>query len=759
MGPTKKELKKQMELLRKQQEEQEQEDSDEIDQEEEDDFEEGDDLDGQDIEDEEEHDDGEDLEEGDDDEDDEDEELDEDGEEIPKLQPNSKLPRKLPNDKSDDEDEGDMEAKAKEQYMMGLKGQPDQAILNMKINDILHILSKFKENSKDGRSRQSYLEELTEYFMQYYNYNRDLVQLFMTMFNPNELVQFFESNEQQRPLTIRTNTLKTRRKELAQILIQRGVNLDSLAEWTKVGLKIYDSKVPIGATPEYLAGHYMLQSASSFLPVIALAPQPNEKILDMAAAPGGKTTYIAQLMKNTGVLFANDVKADRNKALIFNVQRMGINNCIVTNYDGRKLNKVIHNCDRVLLDAPCTGLGIIARDPSVKATKQLIDVQKHAHLQRELILSAIDCCKKGGYVVYSTCSVTVQENESVVDYALKNRFVKLVDMGIEVGEEGYTKYQDKRFDPQLKKTRRILPHVHNMDGFYVAKLKKLENGPRVTKQEVVNDHLDAMENEDVENVNINNKNKKSDHKLKVQKGQQGVIEVTANGEDYDWNEEKEQEKIEKTEETDQKENEEQSKQAKKDQKKPKGEKKAQNETQVKKQDNKQVKKESNDQANGEKKLSKKEKKLAQKAQEKKEKQNNQVKQQDEEENVEEEVEEKPAAAKEQKQDKKNGQKKQNQKSEQKNTEQVAKQPLNKQQEKKEQQKPQKNNNAQKTENEVEEEVEVEEKAEKKVKDFKGKNNNQNNKKFNKFNKHQKNRPFNKQQGKHQFQKNKKVKTE
>ena len=183
----------------------------------------------------------------------------------------------------------------------------------MKINDILHVLAKFKENNKEDRSRQSYLEELTDYLMQYYSYNRDLIQLFMTMFNPNELVSFLEANEAQRPVTIRTNTLKTRRKELAQILIQRGVNLDTLAEWTKVGLKIYDTKVPIGATPEYLAGHYMLQSASSFLPVIALAPQQNEKILDMAAAPGGKTTYIAQLMKNTGVLFANDVKADRNK--------------------------------------------------------------------------------------------------------------------------------------------------------------------------------------------------------------------------------------------------------------------------------------------------------------------------------------------------------------------------------------------------------------------------------------------------------------
>ncbi len=101
-------------------------------------------------------------------------------------------------------------------------------------------------------------------------------------------------------MTIRTNTLKTRRRDLAQALINRGVNLDPIGEWSKVGLKIYDSQVPIGATPEYLAGHYMLQSASSFMPVIALAPQVNEKIIDMCASPGGKTTYVASLMKNTG---------------------------------------------------------------------------------------------------------------------------------------------------------------------------------------------------------------------------------------------------------------------------------------------------------------------------------------------------------------------------------------------------------------------------------------------------------------------------
>jgi ribosomal RNA methyltransferase Nop2 len=95
--------------------------------------------------------------------------------------------------------------------------------------------------------------------------------------------------------------VKTRRRDLADILLNRGVNLDPLSKWSKVGLIVYDSQVPIGATPEYLAGFYMLQSASSFLPVMALAPREKERVVDMAAAPGGKTTYVAALMKNTGI--------------------------------------------------------------------------------------------------------------------------------------------------------------------------------------------------------------------------------------------------------------------------------------------------------------------------------------------------------------------------------------------------------------------------------------------------------------------------
>ena len=300
------------------------------------------------------------------------------------------------------------------------------------------------------------------------------------------MIQLFEANETQRPLTIRTNTLKTRRKELAQALIQRGVNLDPLAEWSNVGIKIYDTKVPIGATPEYLAGHYMLQSASSFLPVLALDPQLNEKVLDMAAAPGGKTTYIAQLMKNTGSVFANDLKKERLKALQFNLYRLGVTNTVITCRDGRKYPEIFPNTfDKVLLDSPCTGLGIISKDSSIKANRLQLDIYKNSHIQKQLILAAIDCTKVGGVVVYSTCSVSPLENEEVVNYAMKKRYVKVVDIDdlVPVGEPGLIKFLDKRYFGTLKRTKRIYPHVHNMDGFYVAKLVKLENGKKTVASE------------------------------------------------------------------------------------------------------------------------------------------------------------------------------------------------------------------------------------------------------------------------------------
>ena len=193
----------------------------------------------------------------------------------------------------------------------------DMSEVNLKIQNIIDILSDFKNKRAKDKLRSDYMDELKNLVMVYYDYNEDIASLVLYLFPPNEAIEFLDSNNTQRVMTIRTNTLKSKRRELAKTLIQRGVNLDPLAEWSKVGLKIYDSQVPVGATPEYLSGQYMLQSGSSFLPVIALGiTGEDEKILDMAAAPGGKTTYIAQLMKNNGLLVANDLKKERIKVKI-----------------------------------------------------------------------------------------------------------------------------------------------------------------------------------------------------------------------------------------------------------------------------------------------------------------------------------------------------------------------------------------------------------------------------------------------------------
>uniref|UniRef100_A0A3Q3XEM0 SAM-dependent MTase RsmB/NOP-type domain-containing protein n=1 Tax=Mola mola TaxID=94237 RepID=A0A3Q3XEM0_MOLML len=355
----------------------------------------------------------------------------------------------------------------------------DLKSIHQRIKDNIDVLCNFSTKREEGKERAEYMSLLKKDLCTYYSYNNFLIEKLIDLFPLSELVDFLEANEIHRPVTIRTNTLKTRRRDLAQALINRGVNLDPLGKWSKVGLVIYDSSVPIGATPEYLAGQYMLQGASSFLPVMALSPQEGELVLDMSSAPGGKTTYIAQLMRNTGVIVANDANADRLKSVVGNIHRLGVTNTVVCNYDGRQFPKVMGGFDRVLLDAPCSGTGVIAKDPAVKTSKDDADIHRSAHLQKELLLSAIDSVNAesptGGYLVYCTCSIMVEENEWVVDYALKKRNVKLVPAGLDFGKEGFTRFKERRFHPSLRLSRRFYPHSHNMDGFFVAKLKKFSN--------------------------------------------------------------------------------------------------------------------------------------------------------------------------------------------------------------------------------------------------------------------------------------------
>lgn len=385
----------------------------------------------------------------------------------------------------------------------GLKTRlaPDLQLLRTRITDTIRVLDDFsKYSAKDAsRSRGDYTRQLLKDICAYYGYSMFLAEKLFNLFPAREAFAFFEANETPRPIVIRTNTLRTHRRELAQALINRGVTLEPVGKWSKIGLQIFESAVPLGATPEYLAGHYIIQAASSFLPVMALAPQENERVLDMASAPGGKTTHIAAMMKNTGCIFANDSNKDRAKALIGNIHRLGVKNSIVCNYDALEFPKVMGGFDRVLLDAPCSGTGVISKDASVKTNKTEKDFMRLPHLQKQLLLAAIDsvdyASKTGGYIVYSTCSVTVEENEQVVQYALNKRpNVKLVETGINFGKEGFTNYMGKKFSPSMKMTRRYYPHAYNVDGFFVSKLHKV--GPSPSNVAVGNGNAAASTNGD-----------------------------------------------------------------------------------------------------------------------------------------------------------------------------------------------------------------------------------------------------------------------
>ncbi len=314
---------------------------------------------------------------------------------------------------------------------------PDMQSLRMRITDTIRVLEDFANRAEEGRSRAEYTSQLLKDICSYYGVcvspahhpppretgiNMSAVQRVPR----REALQPLPSERSIRLFRSQRNTpsggdsrqyaahqpagplprhwyvcppppfpccsgVGKLLTPLVAAQINRGVTLEPVGKWSNVGLQIFQTSVPLGATPEYLAGHYILQAAASFLPVMALAPEENERVLDMAAAPGGKTTYMAALMKNTGVLVANDANKARAKGLIANIHRLGAKNTVVCCYDAREFPRVMGGFDRVLLDAPCSGTGVISKDPSVKSNKTEKDFMVLPHTQKYGFLPSYRC--------------------------------------------------------------------------------------------------------------------------------------------------------------------------------------------------------------------------------------------------------------------------------------------------------------------------------------------------------------------------------
>lgn len=269
--------------------------------------------------------------------------------------------------------------------------------------------------------------------------------------------------------SLRVNTLKVSEKDLKNRLEKLGVKLEKIP-FAKDGY-YYLSRFSLGAITEYLRGYFYLQEAAAQVPVQVLNPEPGETVLDCCAAPGGKTTQIAQFMKNKGILIALDKKQHRIVSLKTNLERCGVNNCIAYLMDANKIKSLSMQFDKILLDAPCSGNFIT--DHSWFNKRDIDGIRRASEIQKSLIEKSLSVLKKGGILVYSTCSLEPEENELNMQWMLKRFKVKIEKINIDIGNNGLTKVFDKRLDKSIANCKRFWPNKTNTEGFFIAKIKKI----------------------------------------------------------------------------------------------------------------------------------------------------------------------------------------------------------------------------------------------------------------------------------------------
>ena len=294
------------------------------------------------------------------------------------------------------------------------------------------------------------------------------------LFGEGSAKKYLDFVEENPSVYIRVNSLKISRDDLVNRLKKR-YNIESeIFTSLPNTIKFQEREEDLGKTLEIALGYYYIQGFSSMLPALVLNPTADDKVLDLCSAPGSKTTQMAELMQNSGTLIVNEVQQDRIKALIYNLDRLNIINTGVIHSKGELLSKYYQNYfDKILVDSPCSGLGIIQKKVEVNAWWNLDRVFKLHELQVRLLVSAIKMLKTGGELVYSTCTLTPEENELVVNKLLRRYPVKIEEISLPVEHRnGFTEYNGEQLHPDLNKAVRILPWEADSDGFFMIKLKK-----------------------------------------------------------------------------------------------------------------------------------------------------------------------------------------------------------------------------------------------------------------------------------------------
>lgn len=288
-----------------------------------------------------------------------------------------------------------------------------------------------------------------------------LVKRWVDRFGVEETVQLCEKNNETPQLSVRTNVLKITPQELQQQLEADGLTVQK-SRWAPEGLLI-DGFSALGQLDALRQGLFQVQDESSMLVVHVLDPQSGEFVIDACGAPGGKTTHIAQKMGNLGRIVSTDIHAHKLKLTAENCGRLGINIVEAKTMDARHLHELyFEQADRVLVDAPCSGLGVLRRKPDArwrKCPEMLVDLPV---LQAEILESAAKCVKPAGILLYSTCTIEPEENEAVVAQFLSRHPEFVLEHAGQLLPE-----------PRAEQMVQLYPHRDNIDGFFIARMRKV----------------------------------------------------------------------------------------------------------------------------------------------------------------------------------------------------------------------------------------------------------------------------------------------
>ena len=280
---------------------------------------------------------------------------------------------------------------------------------------------------------------------------------------------FLDSHKKPLPNHFRVNRLKIAPDSLMGMLRGRGISL------RETGLRddsFFEAPrdLSTGKLVEYFLGYLHPQALTSCLASLVLAPRPNSYVLDLCAAPGGKTAHMAQGMNNTGLIIANELLQRRHAPLVHTLSRLGVMNAVVTQYPAQEF-PLRERFDFIMADVPCSGEGRWRPLREVYPKEDGRYRARMVEMQKRMVLRAFDLLRKDGVLLYSTCTYSPEENEGVVDFLLQNREAELLPIGDASGAEpGVSEWKEKRYDGQVRRAGRFYPHRIDSVGFFMARV-------------------------------------------------------------------------------------------------------------------------------------------------------------------------------------------------------------------------------------------------------------------------------------------------